>query len=313
MITGTVGGPRAASYRDAFRWLVRAWDRCWFSRFDPVSIGVFRIFLGALLTLFYVALFPNWERFYAADGILSLNDFPTPAPWSVFSWTEAFLPIRVFWWVGFLASILFMVGWKTRLWTLVLFVLQCSLLNRSPQVENGEDVVFRMLLFYSLFAPLGHRLSLDSLFGPSSPPEEELPVIWAVRAMQINFALIYAISLPFKLADDAAWWTGDALYLAIVSNQWSRWPWPEMFYVADGLLTRLLTYGTLVVEAAFPLLVWFRPTRLYVICAVACLHLGIAVMLNGVSFFSVSMLCGLWIFVPPEVTWKLMRGLGLTR
>ena len=293
--------------------IARAWNRCWFSRFDPVSIGVFRIFLGLLITVFYIALFPNWERFYALDGIRSLNDATLGQRddwWSVFYWTEDWLPIRVYWWVGLFSAILFTLGWRTRLFTVLLYVLQCSLLHRSPPAMNGEDVVFRMLLFYGIFAPLGYRLSVDSILkhrkGGEQKAEAELPTIWAIRAMQINFALIYLISLPNKLVDDVAWWNGNAIYLSVVSNMWSRWPWPEMFYRFDGFLSICFSYGTILVEGAFPLLVWFKKPRLFLICALAGMHIGIAVMLNGVAFFSLSMVCGFWLFVPSDVTWKLI-------
>jgi len=301
------------SYREDIRRFTEAWNRVWFSRFDPVSIGVFRILLGALITVFYLVLSPNWERFYAADGVASVNEIGNlNDPWTVFHWTEPNLPIRVYWCIGVIAAIFFTLGWKTRLCTVVLFILECSLLNRSLPAMNGEDVVFRMLLFWGMFAPLGHRLSLDSFLKKrrGEQVEGELPRIWAVRGMQINFLLIYVISLPNKLVDDVAWWNGDAIYLAVVSNMWSRCPWPEMFYAVDGLLSKLFTYGTIIVEGSFPLLVWFDRPRLYAICAIASLHLGIAVMLNGVTFFTLSMVCALWSFVPAEVTWKLIQRLA---
>ncbi|MBI2502281.1 MAG: hypothetical protein HYW07_03505 [Candidatus Latescibacteria bacterium] len=303
------------SYREDIRRFAQAWNKIWFSQFDPVSVSVFRIFLGSLITVFYLLLFPNWERFYAADGVTSLTDpaFPNPSnPWTLFHWTEPNLPIGVYWWIGLFSAILFTLGWKTRLCTVLLFVMECSLLNRSLPAMNGEDVVFRMLLFYGMFAPLGDRLSIDSFLKKrkGQKVEAELPTIWAVRAMQINFALIYAISLPYKLVDDVAWWNGDAIYLAIVSSMWSRWPWPEMFYAFDGLLSKVFTYGTVLAEGSFPTLVWFNRPKLYVICTMATLHIGIAVMLNGVTFFSLSMVCALWIFVPAEITWKLISRLA---
>ncbi|MSR82771.1 MAG: hypothetical protein EXS58_07580 [Candidatus Latescibacteria bacterium] len=62
-----------------------------------------------------------------------------------------------------------------------------------------------------------------------------MPIIWAVRAMQVNFALIYAISLPHRLVDDISWWNGDALYYTIANDMWRRWPWPEAFCLLGGL------------------------------------------------------------------------------
>ena len=299
--------PAAVGSEEMLPRLARIWDQIWFTRFDPVSIGMFRIFLGGLMILFYLALTPNWDRFYAADGIASLNQFSSPSDgWSLFRWT-GFLPIRIFWLAGLVTAVLFTIGWHTRFCTIVLFALECSLLNRSPMAMNGEDVVFRMLLFWSMFAPLGYSLSLDAKHRRQAGGVDELPLIWPVRAMQINFLMIYAISLPNKLADDVAWWTGDAVYLSIISNMWSGWPWPGMFYAFDGFLSKVFTYGTIFVEGSFPILVWFRRTRMPIIVAVACLHLGITVILNGVTFFSLAMVCALWIFVPPEVTRRVLQ------
>jgi hypothetical protein len=266
-------------------------------------VGIFRIFLGALICAFYLALYPNWERFYAADGVVSLNLFPNPLDgWALFHWTEPNLPIRAYWWLGMAAALLFTLGWQTRLCTVVLFVMESSLLNRSLPAMNGEDVAFRMMLFYGMFAPLGHRLSLDSFLKRRKGDESRrpLPAIWAVRALQINFALIYAISLPYKLADDVVWWNGEAVYWIIANPTWGRWPWPGFFYGLDELLSKLMTFGTLLVEGAFVVLVWFDRFRLHLIAAAALLHIGIAFLLSGATFFTLAMACGLWVFVPGE-------------
>ena len=293
--------------------IARAWNQCWFSRFDPVSVSVFRIFLGIHIIAFYLVLSPNWERFYAADGITSLVELTTRPRehwWSLFYWTEAWFSIRAFWWVGLVAAILFTLGWKCRVSTIVLYAIESTLLQRSTPAMNGEDAVYHLILFWGMFAPLGEGLSIDSWLkrrrARDQTGAEGLPTIWAVRAMQINFVLIYAISLPNKLVDDIAWWNGDAIYLSIVSNVWSRWPWPEMFYAFNGFLSKCFTYGTILAEGGFCVLVWFPRPRLYIIGALAALHIGIAVMLNGVAFFSLSMVCGLWLFVPPEVTRMLI-------
>jgi hypothetical protein len=302
---------------------LRAWDRVWFSRFDPFSAGVFRIFLGALLVAFYLALFPNWERFFAPDGIPSTHTPDSMRPlhlwwWNVFSWTEGVLPVGAFWWVGLVAAACFTLGYWTRLSTVVLFALETSMNDTNRYVSNGEDYVFRMLLFYSCFAPLGHCLSVDGWLRArraSRPVGDGAtgPRIWPVRLMQINIALVYALSLPHKFMDDSAWGDGTAMYWTLLSANWSRWPWPKALY--SGLVSEvvivIMTFGTALAEGAFPLLVWFRRTRLYAVAALAGLHLGIAVMLQNVTFFSLAMFCSFWLFVPGETArrwgWTLRR------
>jgi hypothetical protein len=292
------------------RFLAEAWDRIWFRRFDPLSAGVFRIFLGTLLTVFYVAHYPTWERYYAADGMVSLTGADPSRSyqswWNLFFWTEGVLPVRVFWWVGFLAAVGFTLGLMTRGCTVLLFAVQTSMSFSAPILVTGEDLTFRMLLFFGCFAPLGHCLSLDRWLRSrrrSGAAPRPLPPVWSVRLLQVNIALIYVFSLPNKLVDDVAWRDGTAIYWTMLSGNWSRWPWPGVFAGVTGdILSALATYGTVLVEGAFPLLVWFPRTRPYVLAAATALHLGIAVFLRNVTFFTLAMVCSFWLFVPAETT-----------
>jgi hypothetical protein len=296
------------------RWLLRAWDRFWFSRYDPVSAGVFRIFLGTLLVFFYLANALNWARYYSPDGVASITVLePTRVhqfTWNVFAWAERWVPVGDFWWLGLFCAVCFTVGLCTRLSTVVLFALQASMIHASRMVANGEDLVFRMLLFYGIFAPLGDALALDSwldrLFRKG--PRTDAPMVWPIRLMQLNVLLIYVISLPNKLADEVAWWDGTAIYWTMMNSTWCRHPGWLIF--AYWPVSALATYGTVFVEGTFPVLVWFRRTRLWSLAAIASLHLGIALMLQNVTFFTLSMVCSFWLFVPPETTRRLGAALA---
>ena len=288
---------------------IRIWDKFWFSRFDPLSLGVFRIALGILIMTWYLALYVNWEEYYGKLGNIWLYETHAITSYSswlnVFRWTKDLIPIRVFWWSGFLSAAAFTAGWRTKLFAIILFIMQSSIINQNIMLVNGEDSVFRMFLFYSMFAPLGYSLSVDRYLLKKKqknylPQKEEWPMIWAVRAMQLNFIAIYVFSLPNKLADDIAWINGDAIYLSMVSSMWSRQLCPEFFYLFDGLFSKIATYGTILIEATFPILVWFPRTRMFSLLALAFLHISIAVVLNGVAFFTLAMVCGLITFIPQE-------------
>ena len=296
--------------RDTFRpgqWLWRGWKTFWFARLDPLPLAVFRIAVGSLMFWAFVCLYPDWSRYFGSSGVQSLNDPTLPAPfidwWSIFYWTETFLPVRAIWWLALMAAVGFTIGWQTRACAILLFIIESSMIHSNRWAINGEDLIFRMLMLYACFATLHHRLSVDRWLetrrgGSPAIAPAAWPVAWPVRLMQINIALVYAISLPNKLVDDVAWRDGNAIYLSIVSNMWSRFPWPALFY--DGLLSKFFTYGTIVVEGLFPILVWFRRTRLYITFALASLHLGIAIMLQNVAFFSLAMVCSFTVFLPAD-------------
>jgi hypothetical protein len=184
--------------------------------------------------------------------------------------------------------------------TISLFALMTSLINRNSWIVNGEDLVLRMLLFYGMFSPWGMRLSLDARRSASKQPLS-LPRVWAWRLMQVNFLLIYAISLPYKFAQEPAWWTGDAMHWTVASDMWwekGRMSWITLSF--DGWLRRAMTWGTALLEGLAPLLIWFRATRVPMALGLIGLHVGIAFCIPGVTLFTLCMVAGAALFLPVD-------------
>ena len=179
------------------------------------------------------------------------------------------------------------------------------MINRNYFIVYGEDNVIRMLLFYSCFAPLNYRLSIDSYLNKKL--KSKTPEIWPVRLMQINIVLIYLFSTPYKLLYDPSWVNGEAIYWTVTSNNWSRFPFPDLFYKCNGILSKLISYGALFIEFSFPILVWFKKTKLLALVLISVLHIGIGILIPNVTFFTTFMLCSFWLFVPESVLSKIKR------
>lgn len=274
--------------------------RFWFDGCDPAPAALFRIGLGLFIAVLYVALLANWERYYGEQGVLA--SWPRRSWLDLYTWAGPRVPTLFWGWLGLATALLFTAGLKTRWATVLLFVLELSRSHHGRFLVNGEDLVVRMLLFYACFAPLNRAWSMDALRrrGAHPDPAWERPSVWPLRSMQVNFLLIYVLSLPNKLMDDSAWLAGDAVYWSIVSDMWSRWPWPSLFFDYGGAFSKVATYGTIAVEGLAPWLVWFSRTRRWAIVALVSLHLGITFILQNVSFFSVSMIVGFLLFLTPE-------------
>jgi len=139
--------------------LSRTWCDFWFSEFDPEPLGLMRISMGFLILGCFLCLRASWWTYYNDLGI---PFFGTPGTvvesedvWSIFYWTRGFISVEFFWWFGVLDSVCFTLGWQTRVWTPSLYILLSSMIHRNRMVVNGEDLVLRMMLFYSIFLPLG--------------------------------------------------------------------------------------------------------------------------------------------------------------
>jgi hypothetical protein len=277
-----------------------AWSRFWFGPLDPLPAALFRIALGAVLLLLFVARGADWDRLYGPAGILPLDD-PALATnlrvhVSLFAVADGVVPVATFWWVGVLAAAILTLGLWSRLAAAVLFVLLSSMLFRLPVAVSGEDWVLRIALLPSCFATLDTRLSLRAWWRRRrGRPAARPGPVWPIRLIQLHVVLIYLFTMANRLATDPAWWSGDAMYWVMTSSTWAAWPWPEAFY--RPVLARTVTWGVLVAEGWFPLAVLWRPTRIVAAVALIAMHLTAAVVLRGVTFFTASMACPLLLFV----------------
>ena len=287
--------------------LLKLWDKFWFSRFDPISACVFRIAIGFLLLIYFIALYPNWELFYARDGIISLTDPEiakvTLDKWSLFYLTDKILPVRIYYWLGITGIIMLIVGFKTRISTVFIWILIFSMTNRTRVIVNGEHLVLETILFFSCFLPLGYYLSVDRWLDKKKNNKVNLkePSIWPLRLIQINIILIYVFSTYYKITTDPAWLNGESLYWTITNKMWGRFPYPELFYNWDSILCKILTYSSLFIEGSFPILIWFKKLRFSLVIVMIIFHLSIILIVPGVLYFNLAMICSFFVFIPQDV------------
>jgi len=277
-----------------------AWSRFWFGPLDPLPAALFRIALGLLLLLLFAARSADWERLYGSTGILPLDD-PAMATnllgrVSLFTVADGVLPVGAFWWTGVLAAMALLLGLWSRLAAAVLFVILSSMLFRLPVAASGEDMVLRIALLPACFATLDTTLSLRAWWGRrTGRPALDPGPVWPIRLIQVHIVLIYLFTMTNRLAKDAAWWNGEAMYWVMASSTWAAWPWPTAFY--QRAVASAATWGVLLAEGWFPLAVLWRPTRLLAAATLVAMHLTAAVVLRGVFLFSASMACPLLLFI----------------
>jgi len=115
--------------------------------------------------------------------------------------------------------------------------------------------------------------------------------------MQIQMATLFFYSAVAKLRGDD-WWNGDALWV-VFSTYDGYNPFLLGLFASHLWLVNVATYGTLLIEIAFPFLVWQRATRPYLLTAAVFLHIQIGIF-TGLPYFSFVMIMGHMSFVRQE-------------
>ncbi|WP_251964399.1 HTTM domain-containing protein [Salinibacter ruber] len=207
---------------------------------------------------------------------------------------------------GLVAGLL-LIGWRTQLMTVLSWALMVSLHARNPAVLQGGDTVFRLLLFWGIFLPLGARWSIDSSLSDTSDYRvAKCYTSISSFAYILQVCFVYLFSAVLKTGD--AWLKDfDAVYYALAIDQFTSTFGDWLF--KQNILHEPLTIATLGLEA-FGWILLLIPVfktyfRLIAIGAFIGMHLGFAATMQ-LGLFSYIM-CVAWLALLPGAVWNFLR------
>ncbi|WP_391858277.1 HTTM domain-containing protein [Streptomyces silvisoli] len=118
----------------------------------------------------------------------------------------------------------------------------------------------------------------------------------AMLVIVVEVCLVYATAGWYKI-QGSRWEDGTALYYPLHLNDFTPWPSLSHALAGNGLMVMLITYGTVIVQVAFPFTLFNRRVKNVLLALMMCEHAGIAVIL-GLPFFSLAMIAADAVFLP---------------
>jgi hypothetical protein len=188
---------------------------------DPRSLAALRIGLAAIMLMDVITRVSDFSALYTDTGILPLEALEEPLlPFALYR-LSGMLPVQAaLLGVQACVAVLLLLGWRTRLATGAAWLLVASLQRRNPLVLFGGDMVLQVLLFWSLFLPLGRVWSLDARRSKAAAAPR--PILSAAGiALLGQVAIIYVFAGVNKSASD---WAvgGNAIYYTLFQEGWVR-------------------------------------------------------------------------------------------
>jgi hypothetical protein len=244
---------------------------------DVRSLAALRIALGAILLVDLGRRARYLDVNYTDAGVLPRATLG-PA-WSLHALGGSLAFEAALFAIAAVAAFMMLVGWRTRLATVVSWVLLVSLHNRSWPLQDGGDVLLAMLVFWCMFLPLEACWSVDAARGRA--PVADSVCSAATVALMLQFVFLYALGGLLKTGDD---WrsTGTAVARSLEQTYWSL-PLGQELLRFPGLL-RLVSLAVppfeIVGAAAMFVPVWTAPIRLLTIAAFALFQLGLALTIQ---------------------------------
>jgi hypothetical protein len=118
----------------------------------------------------------------------------------------------------------------------------------------------------------------------------------ALLVTMVEACLIYATAGWYKI-QGSRWQDGTAVYYPLHLDYFSPWPALGDLLSSSGTLVMLVTYGTVLVQVAFPFTLLNRRVKNVLLALMITEHAVIAVVL-GLPFFSLAMIAADAVFLP---------------
>lgn len=263
------------------KFLAAAWRRRAAELFgiDLRSLALFRVGIASLIVFYVFNRWADLAAFYTDWGVLPRGYLMQADSWSRVSlyfangeyWFAALLLL-----VTLACAIALWLGYRTRLMTVLLFVLVGSLVNRNPLILMGGDGLLMCLLFWAMFLPLGARWSVDAAFSTQPPPQDNLHASAASTGLVLQVLSLYFFTAWLKGGPD--WWPdGLAVYYTMELERYASQLGHDLLLRFPAVM-KALSFYVYFAEWIGPLLMlspWFnKPIRAAVLLCLMSLHVG---------------------------------------
>ncbi|MEW5848589.1 MAG: HTTM domain-containing protein [Myxococcota bacterium] len=279
------------------------WTRAfWLGEGDLRPLGLYRFIVGmvALWDIFKRSFY--LREWHTDEGVLPrmalLEGIARPWRLSLLDALGTTPMVTLFFIFGAVSAACLAVGYRTRLATFCTWLFVVSVQERNLGVTDSSDTLYRVMLFWLMFAPAGAAYSLDRALArePGAWPPRGSQV--ALRFMQLQVIIVYFVTSVTK--NGPQWIEGSAAYRALQVWDFAR-PTAAFLVEHAGFMARFATWGTLVLEFALAALLWYPNIRLRKLLLLGglMLHGFIEATLN-VGMFSLMMYSVYTLFFWPE-------------
>lgn len=281
-----------------------SWDRFFFDSADPRPLGILRIAVGSLLVWSLGWLGTDLGGFLGSEGWINQAVLQASRvdhlEWSAWDWVSDGA-LRPAWLGAMTILLLFTLGLFSRVTAPLAWVIAVATMRRNPLILFGFDQMIALWTFYlAACGASGQAFSLDRWiaqrkYGPK-PVEPSVSANLGIRMVQLNLAIIYGAAGLSKLRG-VSWWDGSAIIKNLGNAEFRPFDMTGILAAPAGVyFLNFLTHLALWAEILYPVFIWKKAFRPFVLVAVALMHAGIALTL-GLTEFSLAMLAANVVFL----------------
>ncbi|MFI1887593.1 HTTM domain-containing protein [Streptomyces jumonjinensis] len=310
----------------AHRWLLDRISALWALLTDrPVSLyaaSALRIGYGSLYLIFLLREFPHRHEIWGADSpwtpALAQQLFDQTGWNSILTLSDSRAYFELCYVMALVTSALFMLGWRTRVMSILFALVVTSFHARAIFMTDGGDNLTLLMALYLVLTACGRRWSLDArrdrLKAARAGNAPKLVRRFSVQQLldarttlttvvhncgifviAAQVCVLYGAAGLYKV-QGASWGGGTALHYVLNLELFQ--PWPALSHLVDEqtILISIVGYMTVLLQVAFPFVLFGR-LKYPVLVMLLGMHIGIAVLM-GLPLFSGAMIVADAVFLP---------------
>ncbi len=260
---------------------------------SPRPMGVLRIGMCSVLLIQALYIASSANDLFGRTGIMQwvLADAMLTPGVPRLSWLTPFLgaigisevlAVRLLFILYVTGISALLVGWHSRIAAVISYLTHLILIMHVRGSLYGVDDFAHIILFYSMFFPMGHWGSLDKLEGRVKGD----PSWWArlsLRVLQIHLCIVYFSSgIEKAFTPPYQWLDGEVIWRSLMFEEFKQY---DLSWVANyPWMVMSISWGTLVIEIGYLVFVWPKLTRKWWAGATVAMHVGIAVFMGLWTF-----------------------------
>lgn len=285
----------------------RAVDALTTRRYAGYAVCCLRALMGVLVLATMVTDHGRRHELFGPDGYyprdLVRAEMEALGGFNLYLLGDGPLAFELLFHAGMLVALCVVVGVGGRPVLVAHWALTWSLLQTNPMLlDGGDNVTFVVLPMLCLTSCFRHLSLARWVHGPR--PERRSP--WGAvlvhnvgtLAIALQICIVYVVSGTYKLQGEM-WTEGTAVYYVLSVPEFS---YPAVTDVLLGWDTGLVlgAYAAVALLVFFPVLVLNAALRPWVVAAMVCFHLSIA-LLMGLTGFALAMIACDLVFVDREL------------
>ncbi|MGW9112277.1 HTTM domain-containing protein [Microbacterium sp. NPDC055683] len=260
--------------------------------------------VGLLLSNFSTRLYTFGSgSAWNGEAAEPVSDFPKIWLFGLFDAVRLDDTLFTLLYLGLLAlAVMVTIGWRVKIVLPVYFVLWVSFIEMNDAVGDQGDNMYRIVLLLLLFADPAARWSLDARRRAKTGFRTILPVEISnllhnlvLVAMTAQVVFVYVSGGLYKAGGDP-WSGGFAVYAPLMTERFGTWPVLSDLVTAWGPMVTIASWGSIILQIAFPFMLLTRPTRIIALIGIMSFHVGIGVLM-GLPWFSLAMIGIDFIFI----------------